>query len=130
MNVKKITAVLLAEDVTPCVKFWVERLGFEKTAEVPDGDAVAFAMLRKGSAEVMYQSYASVEKEDPIAGSMARKGPTFLYIEVDDLAQTMAATEGAEVVMAERTTFYGAREFGIKDPAGHFLTFAQFGGGA
>jgi uncharacterized glyoxalase superfamily protein PhnB len=47
---------------------------------------------------------------------------------VDDLAQTLAATAGAEVVMAERTTFYGAKEFGVKDPAGHFLTFAQFGG--
>jgi uncharacterized glyoxalase superfamily protein PhnB len=127
MNVKKITAVLLAEEVEPCVKFWVERLGFEKTAEVPDGDKVAFAMLQKGGAEVMYQTYASVEKNDPHAGPLARKGPTFLYIEVDDLAQTMAATAGAEVVMAERTTFYGSREFGIKDPAGHFLTFAQFG---
>jgi uncharacterized glyoxalase superfamily protein PhnB len=127
MNVKKITAVLLAEEVEPCVKFWVERLGFEKTAEVPDGDKVAFAMLQKGGAEVMYQTYASVEKNDPPAGMLARKGPTFLYIEVDDLAQTMAATAGAEVVMPERTTFYGAREFGVKDPAGHFLTFAQFG---
>jgi uncharacterized glyoxalase superfamily protein PhnB len=129
MSVKKITAVLLAEEVEPCVQFWVERLGFEKTAEVPDGDSgkVAFAMLQKGGAEIMYQSYASVEKDAPHAGLLAHKGPTFLYIEVDDLAQTMAATAGAEVAMPERTTFYGAREFGVKDPAGHFLTFAQFG---
>jgi hypothetical protein len=28
--------------------------------------------------------------------------------------------------MPERTTFYGSREIGVKDPAGHFLTFAQF----
>ena len=126
MNVKKITAVLLVEEVEPCVKFWVERLGFEKTAEVPDGGKVAFAMLQKGGVEVMYQTYASVEN-DPHAGPQARKGPTFLYIEVDDLAQAMAATAGAEMVMPERTTFYGSREFGVKDPAGHFLTFAQFG---
>ena len=128
MNVKKITAVLLVEEVEPCVKFWVERLGFEKTAEVPDGDKVAFAMLQKGGAEIMYQSYASVEKDHPHPDTLARRGPTFLYIEVDDLAKTLAATAGAEVVMAERTTFYGAKEFGVKDPAGHFLTFAQFGG--
>ena len=75
-----------------------------------------------------YQNYASVEKDHPHPDTLARRGPTFLYIEVDDLAQTMAATAGAEVVMAERTTFYGAKEFGVKDPAGHFLTFAQFGG--
>jgi uncharacterized glyoxalase superfamily protein PhnB len=128
MNVKKITAVLLVEEVEPCVKFWTERMGFEKTGEVPDGDKVAFAMLQKGSAEIMYQTYASVEKGNPHPDMLARRGPTFLYIEVDDLAATMAATNGAEMVMAERTTFYGAKEFGVKDPAGHFLTFAQFGG--
>jgi uncharacterized glyoxalase superfamily protein PhnB len=128
MNVKKITAVLLVEKVEPCVKFWTERLGFEKTAEVPDGDQLAFAMLQKGGVEIMYQTYATVEKDNPHPDMLARKGPTFLFIEVDDLAATMAATAGAEVVMAERTTFYGSKEFGIKDPAGHFLTFAQFGG--
>jgi uncharacterized glyoxalase superfamily protein PhnB len=127
MHVKKITAVLLVEEVEPCVKFWTERLGFEKTAEVPDDGKLAFAMLQKGGAEIMCQTYASVEKTDPHGAALAPKGPTFLYIEVDDLAATLAATKGAGMVMAERTTFYGSREFGIKDPAGHFLTFAQFG---
>jgi uncharacterized glyoxalase superfamily protein PhnB len=127
MHVKKITAVLLAEEVEPCVTFWTERMGFEKTAEVPDGDRLAFAMLQKGGAEIMYQTYASVEKDNPHPDTLARKSPTFLYIEVDDLAETMAATAGAELVMAERTTFYGSKEFGVKDPAGHILTFAQFG---
>jgi uncharacterized glyoxalase superfamily protein PhnB len=127
MHVKKITAVLLVEEVEPCVTFWTERMGFEKTAEVPDGDRLAFAMLQKGGAEIMYQTYASVAKDNPHPDMLARKGPTFLYIEVDDLAETMAATAGAELVMAERTTFYGSREFVIKDPAGHMLTFAQFG---
>jgi len=127
MNVKKITAVLLVEAVEPCVRFWTVRLGFEKTAEVPDGDKVAFAMLQKGNAEIMYQTYASVEKDSPHPDMLARKGPTFLYVEVDDLAGVMAATAGAEIVMPERTTFYGSKEFGVKDPAGHILTFAQFG---
>ena len=127
MNVKKITAVLLVEEVEPCVAFWTERMGFEKTAAVPDGDKLAFAMLQKGTAEIMYQTYASVANDNPHPDMLARKGPTFLYIEVDDLAATMTATAGAEVVMSERTTFYGSKEFGIKDPAGHFLTFAQFG---
>jgi uncharacterized glyoxalase superfamily protein PhnB len=127
MNVKKITAVLLVEEVEPCVKFWTESMGFEKTGEVPDGDKVAFAMLQKGGAEIMYQSYSSVAKDHPHPDALARKGPTFLYIEVDDLAAAVAAAAGAEVVMAERTTFYGSKEFGVKDPAGHFITFAQFG---
>jgi len=127
MSVKKITPILFAEEVEPCVKFWVDRLGFEKTTEVPDGDHLAFAMLQKGNVELMYQSYASAEKDVAAVSRLVRNGPTFLYVEVENLDATIAAVSGAEIVMPKRTTFYGATEISVKDPAGHFLTFAQFG---
>ena len=126
MHVKKITPVLFAQDVEPCVKFWVDRFGFEKTAEVPDGDHLAFAMLQKGNVELMYQSFASADKDVSTISPMVRKGPTFLYVEVDNLEETINAVNGAEVVMPKRKTFYGSTEIGIKDPAGHFVTFAEF----
>jgi uncharacterized glyoxalase superfamily protein PhnB len=127
MTVKKITPVLFVQDVEPCVKFWVERFGFKTTAEVPDGDKLAFAMLQKGSVELMYQSYASADKDVGTAISEAvRRGPTFLYVEVDDLEETIDAVKGAEIYMPKRQTFYGSTEIGIRDPAGHFVTFAEF----
>ena len=126
MHVKKITPVLFVQDVEPCVKFWVDRFGFEKTAEVPDGDHLAFAMLQKGNVELMYQSFASADKDVSTISPMVRKGPTFLYVEVDNLEETINAVNGAEVVMPKRKTFYGSTEIGIKDPAGHFVTFAEF----
>ena len=126
MNVKRITPVLFVPEVEPCLKFWVDRLGFQKTAEVPDGDKLAFAMLQKGSVELMYQSYSSADKDVTPISQVVRKGPTFLYVEVDRLDDAIAATKGAEVVMPVRETFYGSREIGIKDPAGHFITFAEF----
>jgi len=127
MNVKKITPVLFVEDIAPCVKFWVERFGFEKTVDVPDGDKLAFAMLQKGNVELMYQSFASADKDvGTTISQVVRKGPTFLYVEVDNLEQTINAAKGAEVVMPKRTTFYGSTEIGIKDPAGHYVTFAEF----
>jgi len=128
MNVKKITAVLFAQEIEPSVKFWVERFGFEKTAEVPDGDKLAFVMLQKGNVELMYQSYASADKDVGTSISQAvRKGPTFLYVEVDNLEETIGAVKGAEVVIPKRKTFYGSTEIGVKDPAGHYVTFAEFG---
>jgi len=130
MLVKKITPVLFADEIEPCVKFWVERLGFQKTAEVPDGNKLAFAMLQKGNVELMYQSYASADKDVGAISQLVRKGPTFLYVEVESLDETIAAVKGAEVVIPVRTTFYGAKEIGIKDPAGHLITFAQFGAAA
>src|ERR1700757_2185107 len=127
MHVKKITPVLFVEDVEPCVKFWVDRFGFQKTAEVPDGDKLAFAMLQKGNVELMYQSFASADKDVSTISPMVRKGPPFLYVEVDNLDETINAVKGAEVVMPKRKTFYGSTEIGIKDPAGHYVTFAEFG---
>jgi uncharacterized glyoxalase superfamily protein PhnB len=126
MNVKRITPVLFVEDVEPCVRFWVDRMGFQKTAEVPDGSKLAFAMLQKGSVELMYQSYASADKDVSTVSQVVRKGPTFLYVKVDSLDQAIAAVKGAEIVMPVRETFYGSKEIGIKDPAGHIVTFAEF----
>jgi uncharacterized glyoxalase superfamily protein PhnB len=124
MTVQKITPVLLVDDVEPCVKFWTERLGFEKTAEVPEGDKVGFAIVKKGALELMYQSRTSVEKDH---AALAREsGSTHLYIEVDNLNELKQALQGAPVAVEERTTFYGAREIGFRDPGNHIVLFAEF----
>jgi hypothetical protein len=127
MPVKKLTPVLFVERIEPVLAFWTQHLGFVKTVEVPEGERLAFVILQQGSTEVMYQSYASAEKDLPAIASEIRKGPTFLYLEVDDLQPIKAAIQGMEIYLPERTTFYGSREIGVKDPAGHFITFAHFG---
>jgi uncharacterized glyoxalase superfamily protein PhnB len=130
MTVKKITPVLFVPEVEPCIKFWIDRFGFQKIVEVPEGNKLGFAMLQKGSVELMYQSYASADKDVTTISQQVRKGPTFLYVEVDNLDETISAIEGSEVVMPVRNTFYGSKEIGIKDPAGHYVTFAQFAAAA
>jgi|ERR1700674_301052 len=126
MNVKRITPVLLVKEIEPIVPFWVDRLGFTKTIEVPDGNKLGFVTFQKGTAEVMYQTYDSVEKDAPPSMSAeARKGPTYLYIEVDNFDAVRAAMKDVKIVMPVRTAFYGMKEFGVQDPGGHFITFAQ-----
>jgi uncharacterized glyoxalase superfamily protein PhnB len=125
MNVKRITPVLYVKEIEPCLKFWVERAGFQTTAEVPDGDKLGFVALQKGNVELMYQTFASQEKDTP-GWSKQFNGPTFLYIEVDDLNALINAMKGVTVELPERTTFYGARETGYRDPGGHVVLFAEF----
>ena len=125
MPVKKLTPILFVERIEPVLPFWTEHLGFIKTVEVPEGRDLAFVILQQGNVEVMYQSYASVEKDMPAIAAEVRRGPTFLYLEVENLDALKPALESAEVYMPERHTFYGAREIGVRDPAGHFLTFSQ-----
>ena len=126
-EVKKVTPILFAKALEPCIQFWSECLGFQKTIEVPEGDKVGFVILEKNGIELMYQSFASVAKDNAATGEAVRKGPSFLYIEVADLDAALEATKGAEIVMPVRTTFYHSREFGIKEPSGHYLIFAQQG---
>lgn len=125
MKVKRITPVLYVKEIEPCVQFWAERLGFEKTAEVPEGDRLGFVILQKNGVEIMYQSFASAEKDAPELAQEISGGRTFLYVEVDKLDEVITAIQGINLVLPLRTTFYGAREIGLKDPAGHMLVFAE-----
>ena len=59
----KATPLITVDEIEPCLPFWTDALGFELTATVPHGDAVGFAMLNKGSVELMYQSRASVDAD-------------------------------------------------------------------
>jgi uncharacterized glyoxalase superfamily protein PhnB len=129
VDIKRITPVLYVDKIEPCIPFWVERLGFEKTVEVPDGDSLGFVMLNKGSLEIMYQSFASAEKDAAAIAKEISGGRTFLYVEVDNFEKVIAAMQGANVVLPKRTTFYGATEIGVKDPAGHMIVFAEMAKG-
>jgi len=126
MTVKRLTPNLYTDDVAACVQFWTERMDFEKTAEVPEEGGLAFAALQKGNIELMYGSYASLEREPGVSGSYQR-GTGFLFIEVDDLDAVLAAMNRTPMVLPVHQTFYGATEFTVKDPAGHLITFARFG---
>jgi uncharacterized glyoxalase superfamily protein PhnB len=130
MTVKRITPVLYVKEIEPCVTFWVDRLGFEKTVEVPDGGHLGFVILQKGGLEIMYQSFASAEKDAPIAAKEINGGRTFLYIEVDHLQDVIDAIKDVPIVVPLRTTFYGAKEIGVKDPAGHVIVFAEMAAAA
>lgn len=126
MNVKRITPVLLVKEIEPLVPFWVDRLGFTKTIEVPEGNKLGFVTFQKGSVVVMYQTYSSVEKDAPKeVSATAGKGPSYLYMEVDNFDAVLAAMQGVKMVMPVRTAFYGMKEFSVQDPGGHFITFAQ-----
>lgn len=124
-TVKKLTPVLMVEAIEPVLPFWVDRLGFEKATEVPDGDRLGFVILTQGPVEIMYQTRRSVAADAPQVADQAM-GATMLFLEVDDLDAVAEALTGIEPVIPRRRTFYGADELIVRDPAGNVVTFAQF----
>ena len=118
----KLTPNLVVDRIEPCLPFWT-KLGFTKTVEVPDGDRLGFVILVKPPIEVMLQTRASVANDvAPLAEGAYR---SMLYIEVDALGPIREALGDTPLVVPERTTFYGARELIVRDPAGHIVTFAS-----
>jgi hypothetical protein len=126
-DMKRLTPVIFVEEIEPCLGFWVDLLGFEKTAEVPEGDRLGFVMLRSGTAEIMYQSRASVANDIPALAEGPFDKSGSLYIEVADLDAIKAKLEGVPTIFPERLTFYGAREIGVRAPCGTAVLFAQMG---
>lgn len=119
----KITTVLYMEAIEPALAFWVDRLGFAKTVEVPEGDHLGFVILQYGSAELMLQTRESVAKDMPQILELAvpRGG---VFVEVDDFDDVVRRTAGLDVVMPERKTFYGMREIMVREPGGNLICFA------
>ncbi len=133
---KKLTPVIIVEEIEPCLTFWVQRLGFRKTVEVPEADKAGFVILVKDTVEIMYQTRAGVAKDvganssetvSPLTGSISPgRDRVSLYLEVEKLDSVIEALKGIEVILPERKTFYGAREFGVREPGGTVVLFAEF----
>ncbi|HEY6393104.1 MAG TPA: VOC family protein [Bryobacteraceae bacterium] len=120
----KITPILLVDEIEPSLKFWVDKLGFEKTVEVPEGDKLGFVILQKDGTEVMLQSRESVRKDAGAAADAVLELGSSLYIEVDDFGDALKRVKDAEVLVPERVTFYGMREIFVREPGRHVLGFA------
>lgn len=118
----KITAVLIVEEIEKSLPFWLDRMGFEKTVEVPEGDRLGFVILVRDGAELMLQSVESVRKDAP--QFVPKSSGTALFIEVDDFEDVRKRLAGYPVALEERVTFYGMREIGVFEPGGHTVVFA------
>ena len=127
----KLAPNLIVDSIEACLPFWIDRLGFEKTVEVPDvvsegkvSEAKArlgFVILVRDGVELMLQSRASLAADIPPLETGAHRAT--LYFTVPDLAPIRKALAGYPLAVPERTTAYGAREIIVQDPAGNGICF-------
>jgi hypothetical protein len=127
----KLTPNLIVDEIEPCLPFWIDRLGFEKTVEVPenpeapetsDGKKLGFVILVRGKLELMLQSRASLAKD--VAAIATGPYRSLLFLEVPDLAPIRKSLAGYPTIVDGRKTFYGTEEIIVADPAGNHVFFA------
>ncbi len=134
---KRLTPNLMVEDVNASLEYYIQKLGFEfamGVAENPEDAVPAYrpeqvliwGMVRRGDAEIMFQRRDSLSEDVPELAGANIGASASLYMETDALDELHeSAQAGLEIVKDLNTTFYGMREFYIRDLNGYILAFAQ-----
>ncbi len=116
--VEKVVPMIHVLDVRATVD-WYQSIGFTvNDTYSDDGDGLSFAMLSFGKSEVMFNEGGRTSTED------RREVDLYVYSEnVDQLYDRLK--DRVEVVQELYDTFYGMREFIIRDINRFWITFGQ-----
>jgi uncharacterized glyoxalase superfamily protein PhnB len=126
MKLLEITPNLMVEDVNQTVRFYEDVLGFKLDQSVPESGQFDWASVRSGGVEIMFQARSSLSTDLPSFQELPTGGTLTLFIQMTGIQELYGHTQPqVELVQELNETFYGMREFSIKDPNGYFLTFAE-----
>ncbi len=127
MNLKSLIPNLVVEDVNRTAEYYQTTFGFEIVMTVPDSGTYEFAMLKLDKVTLMFQSMKGFIEVLPEYKDQKVGGTLFLYFDVENLDKiyNKAKIANAEIVVDLNTTFYGTREFAMKDCDGYLLIFAE-----
>ena len=132
MKFSDVTPNLVVADVARSLAFYRDVLGFSQVTTVPDAAPFAFAWMQRDSVNVFLNSVESVRSENPeLAGRpLGGTNTLFVVLEAGSLADGVdaifAKVQGrVRIVMEPKNQFYGMREFGLEDPDGYVIFFAQ-----
>ena len=123
---ESITTNIMVKNVKETVKFYEEKLGFQKVLSVPEeGEKLNFAIVNKDKISIMFQEqenlieeYSSLKADEII--------PTFtLFITVKNVSLLYEELKNKVQIAKElHQTFYGKDEFAIFDNNGNILTIS------
>lgn len=132
MQISDVTPNLLVSDIDRSAAFYRDVLGFSQITQVPDQAPYVFVWMQRGGANVFLNAQAAAAEDLPLWADRPIGGTASLFFAVE--AETTAAgidalfaavSAHATVVMPLKDQFYGMREFGILDPDGYVVFFAQ-----
>lgn len=135
---KKLTPDLMVSDVAKTVKFYISKLGFKLNMLVPahekvietslvEGKEYVYAMVSRDEVFVMFMRKDVYEEDvQELKGVSTGASATF-YCDVDDVGSLYKSYKenGVDIIKDISPTWYGMKEFYIRDCNGYFLGFAE-----
>ena len=132
MKLTDVTPNLIVSNIDRSTAFYREVLGFSIVTTVPDAAPFVFVWMQRDDVNVFLNTAAGMKDDLPALASRPVGGTATLFIMLDAAttaegvdAMLRAIGGRAKVVMPLKDQFYGMREFGIEDPDGYVIFFAQ-----
>lgn len=110
--------VLQVADVSASEAFYCETLGF--TSHGTWGDGPDFAIVQRGAVTI-----ALDRSRDAAPVPVNQYWAAYIYVEDADALCAEFRQKGADIVRELEDTFYGSRDFDIRDPDGHIIAFGH-----
>lgn len=126
MKITKTTPILCVQSIEDCLPFWTQKLGYQKTVEVPHNGKIGFVILIKDNLELMLQTHQSVADDLPQIADFFLPGKICLYSDVDSIEDAVSSLKGEQIIVPLSTTNYGAKEIWARNKDGIVLGFAEF----
>jgi uncharacterized glyoxalase superfamily protein PhnB len=125
-TLESLSPNLISESVTASVAFYTKHLGFSLVASVPEQGTYDWAMIQRDSVTIMFQSLSSLQQDMPSLSLTSKGSPGTFFIKMKGIEELYDSVKGkVEISLDMRKTFYGMKEFVVKDPDGYFMCFAE-----
>ena len=132
MKFQDVTPNLIVSDIDRSTAFYRGVLGFEVVTTVPEAAPFVFVWLQRDGVSVFLNVRQGVAEDLPALAQRPIGGTNtlFMVIEAESAEQGIDTlfhdiSGRAKVVMPLKDQFYGMREFGVEDPDGYVVFFAQ-----
>lgn len=110
--------VLQVRDVAQSEAFYRDKLGFHSHGTW--GDPPAFCILQRGAVTLALDL-----SRDGAPIPVNQYWAAYIYIEDAEALVAEFRQAGLEILRGPEDTFYGLRDFDVRDPDGHLLAFGQ-----
>jgi len=138
MKLKKITPNLSVKNVTETIKFYQNILDFkvrmvvlERNNSVEDfftkTEEYTYAMVYRDELQLMFLKESTFHENVPVLKTSQMGASVVFYIAVEKIDEfyQQLKKKNIEVVKELTTTWYGIREFYIRDCNGYILAFTE-----
>ena len=124
MKIKNIVPMLATGDMEASIRFYRETLGFEVRDRFESGGRIWWCELaRDGQALMLTQHEVDVSKPGAREGFVQTSINLYLDSGIEALHERLATQDRS--ISDLRVTFYGIKEFELRDPAGYTLLIGQ-----